>query len=398
MSYALLNRLYYQNKTEYEKLYDQRFNAETTQRFNFEIHGNTAFYCMCPEIYNLTSEIMRTDKRVFELCCDLPQVALRQFTDKCLIDEIVLTNDIEGVYSSRKEINNVLHDLRANNKRNRFYGLVNKYRMLNRDTISFISCNDIRKIYDELVLSEIEEDDPRNCPDGILFRKDMAEVANTAQKVIHHGVYPETNIIECMEKALAILNNENYPILIRIAVFHYLFGYIHPFYDGNGRTSRFISSYLLSENFEHLIGYRLSYTIKEKIKEYYNCFKICNDSKNKGDLTPFIIMFLNIIYESFKNLENALEKRWLSLEHYQEKIMQLSGFSDEFKNGICYVLLQARLYSDKGICKKELCDVFKISPSTLDKRLSELHSAGFLDKITFGRQIFYSFNINNLPE
>ena len=62
------------------------------------------------------------------------------------------------------------------------------------------------------------------------------------------------------------LNNDDINFLIRIAVFHYAFGYIHPFYDGNGRTSRFISSYLLSQRLEDLVSFRLSYTIKLNIK------------------------------------------------------------------------------------------------------------------------------------
>lgn len=84
-----------------------------------------------------------------------------------------------------------------------------------------------------------------------------------------------------MNKALAILNDKSIECVFRISIFHYLFGYIHPFYDGNGRTSRFISSYLLSKEFESIIGYRMSYSIKENINDYYKAFKVCNDPKNK---------------------------------------------------------------------------------------------------------------------
>ena len=65
-----------------------------------------------------------------------------------------------------------------------------------------------------------------------------------------------------MTKGLNILNNDEYDYMIRIAVFHYIFGYIHPFYDGNGRTSRFISSYLLSKNLLPIVSYKLASTIK----------------------------------------------------------------------------------------------------------------------------------------
>ena len=43
-----------------------------------------------------------------ELIYHVPEIALRQYTKKCLIDEIRMTNQIEGVNSTKKEINDIL--------------------------------------------------------------------------------------------------------------------------------------------------------------------------------------------------------------------------------------------------------------------------------------------------
>ena len=104
---------------------------------------------------------------------------------------------------------------------------------------------------------------------------------SATQKEIHKGLYPESKIMDAMEKSLVILEDKNLDPLIKIAIFHYLFGYIHPFYDRNGRTSRFISSYLLTKVLNNLIGYRISFTIIEHIKEYYDAFKICNHTNKQ---------------------------------------------------------------------------------------------------------------------
>ena len=64
------------------------------------------------------------------------------------------------------------------------------------------------------------------------FRRKSVSVYSPHMKEIHRGISGETEIIACMEKALFILHNKSIPPLIRISVFHYLFGYIHPFYDG----------------------------------------------------------------------------------------------------------------------------------------------------------------------
>lgn len=393
MTYTLLSKLYYKDKSAYLKLCEERKNSENTKFLNMKIHDNDAFYCLCPDIYDLTTKIMELDKKVFKIRKELPQVAISQFTRKSLIDEIILTNDIEGVYSTRKEIGVIL-DNSNQTQTNRFYGLVTKYEMLNIENLSLSTCQDIRNIYDELVLPEISEDNAENIPDGKIFRKDLAEVTTKTQKVIHKGVYPESKIIDCMEQALKVLKDESINSIIRIAVFHYLFGYIHPFYDGNGRTSRFISSYLLAEEYEFLIGYRLSYTIKENINQYYEAFKICNDEKNCGDITPFVITFLGIVCKSFENLYEALCKRASLLDEGYSRLKENQLFEDKELEELAYILLQAALFSREGINKNSLCMVLGISISTLDKRLAKV--GDFLSIQKIGKVKYYSFNIEKL--
>lgn len=392
LEYKLLSSLYYKDINQYNKLYTTRFTNENTYHFNIKINDNEAFCCLDSQIFSLCDKISKADKYIYALSSQLPSVAITQFAAKSLVDEIILTNDIEGVYSTRKEINLILNDVKKRNSRKRFEGLVAKYKMLSRTEISLNNCEDIRRIYDELVLSEVVEDDPDNMPDGVIFRKGIAEVTTSTQKVIHKGLYPEEKITDYMEQSLKILNNEDIHILIRIAIFHYLFGYIHPFYDGNGRTSRFISSYLLSKNYEYIIGYRLSYTIKENISDYYEAFKICNNPKSKGDLTPFVIMFLKIINKSFENLLDALYKRKENLEKYFSIVSKIKGIDKD----LSYVLLQGALFSNLGIDKKDLCNTLEISESTLSKRLKAIAKLGYLIVKKNGRVNHYSFNIDKL--
>lgn len=370
MEYKLLSKLYYSEKTKYEEVYNERFNSEYTCVLDFYIGDNQAFFVQLPQIFKSIVNIERTNKRIGEISMKLPGVAIGQFAKKSLIDEIVLTNNIEGVYSTRKEIMETLEELGSQNKRNRFKGLVNKYIMLSHSDIGLDKCEDIRKIYDELVLEEVVHDDPKNQPDGKIFRKESVSVNNAAQKEIHRGLYPEEKIIKAMSDALAVVNDENIDLLIRISLFHYMFGYIHPFYEGNGRTSRFISSYLLSKEYEGLIGYRISYTIKENINKYYEAFKICNDEKNKGDLTPFVLMFLNIMEISFRGLEKSLENLLAKLKFYLQHMERLPNYDKKNKD-IYSLLIQASLFSENGISTSDLMEGTNLSRSTLSKRLDK---------------------------
>lgn len=378
MNYISLLKLFYTNREQYNDIYSKRYNSENTVHLNFKIHDNQAFFIKLHEFIPKIIEIYKIDKEIAKLRWQLPEIAINHFFTKCLIDEIILTNDIEGVNSTRKEISSILSDLelqsKVKHKGERFYGLVQKYVLLKdeEEIMKFESCEDIRHLYNELVYNEIEEDDPDNLPDGKLFRKDSASVVTPTQKTIHTGVYPENNIINSMENALSILNDNSIELIFRVAVFHYLFGYIHPFYDGNGRTSRFISSYLLSKEFESIMAYRLSYSIKENISDYYNAFKICNDTRNKGDLTPFIIMFIDIIYSSLLKLKESLEEKHSQLSYYFERIINLPDGTDNKYFSLYSLLLQASLFSNEGISTGELMKILKISRTTLLKRIENL--------------------------
>lgn len=399
MEYKSLGKLFYSDKENYEKIYNERYKSEHAVHLDFLIHDNPAFFVITPEFLQKTIDIYKTDKRIKILRDRLPEKAIDHFAIRCLVDEIVITNDIEGVFSSRREINSVLSELETKSHGKRFMGLVQKYLMLqNNETMSFKTCEDIRNLYNDLVYSEVKEDNPSNLPDGKIFRKDSTSVVSPTQKELHRGVNPEEKIIDCMNKALAILNDEKIECIFRVSIFHYLFGYIHPFYDGNGRTSRFISSYLLSKEFESIIGYRMSYSIKENINDYYKAFKVCNDPKNKGDLTPFIIMFTDIIDDSLHKLVYALEKRLERLTHYKKCIMYLPNGTNEKYIGLYFLLIQASLFSENGISTQELMEVLNLSRSTITNRIKDLSDYNLIIKKSFGNIRCYSIDIDKIDQ
>ena len=183
--------------------------------------------------------------------------------------------------------------------------------------------------------------------------------------------------------------------LIKIAAFHYLFGYIHPFYDGNGRTSRFISSALLMNELNSLIGFRISYTIKENLSKYYKAFKICNDPKNKGDISPFVHFFLDIILESENNLYSALKDRQEKLEYYDRIIDRFTEEIDSSTIFLYRLLTKAALFSNYGISMHELENNMKESPNTIRKRLRQIPGKALIRKVV-GRTNYYSLDLDEI--
>lgn len=141
MPYESLYKLKYSQPGQYESIYRNRFQDADTIHLDFCIHDNPAFICPTLEIMQLIVKIHKTDKQVRALRNELPGVAIQQFTSRCLVDEIVLTNDIEGVNSTRHEIREVIEKLENKKSDKRFYGLVMKYAMLsNRESIKLDTC------------------------------------------------------------------------------------------------------------------------------------------------------------------------------------------------------------------------------------------------------------------
>lgn len=380
MLYTPLSKLYYSDKDNYEKIYSSRYNSESSCHFDIDINGNPAFLIFTSELFHLMYNIMETDKKLTALAENLPDMALIQYSKKCLVDEILITNDIEGVVSTRNEINETLISSFDSEKKEkkRFYGLVQKYYLLlKNEEISLKSSQDIRNLYNDFILTEIKDEDENNVPDGLYFRKGHVSVISKTGKIIHNGVYPETKIVNMMEQSLSVLNNESYNFLVRIAIFHYLFAYIHPFYDGNGRMTRFISSYFLTRNLHYLTGFRLSYTIKENINNYYGSFKLTNDPKNKGDLTPFVINFFKIISTLIQDLYESLRKREEQLNFYIGCIKKYA-FEGTPESGVLKILIINTLFGDDGLSINDLIEITSSSSSKIRAIIKTLRNKDIL--------------------
>ena len=390
MTYLDLRKAFHNPAHDPDQLYSRRFNDERTWHLDIQIAGADAFVYIAPEIYETLLEAARIDKEILRLETALPQRALDSYHNSCLIDEIVLTNEIEGVHSTRREIGEVLERLRQNDRRGRFFGIAQKYALLQtRPSIPLRSCADVRHIYDDLVLKEVLASDPRSVPDGTYFRTKVVHVINEAGIPIHDGLEPETRIIEEMNRALAILNDESREPLVRIALFHFLFGYIHPFYDGNGRANRFISSYFISRQYEPIVGLGISYAVKQEIGKHYKAFSQCEHPLNRGDVTPFIIAFSEICVHAMRNLRDALiEKKGQMDIHLHRSTISIP----EPLRGLIEALITATLFTFDGITAKELCETEHLSRQTLYKRLSKLRQLGLLREEKVGRKVFYKLN------
>ena len=116
-------------------------------------------------------------------------------------------------------------------------------------------------------------------------------------EVIHTPPQEESTIRKLLDNLEQYLNtNDGIDPLIKMAIIHYQFETIHPFYDGNGRTGRIINIlYLvLNELLDLPILYLSSYIIKHKA-DYY---RLLQEVRTKGSWEEWIIYMLEGIEQT----------------------------------------------------------------------------------------------------
>lgn len=93
-------------------------------------------------------------------------------------------------------------------------------------------------------------------------------------------------------------NSELHP-LVKSAVFHYEFEFIHPFADGNGRMGRMWHSLLLSQWCRFFAWLPIEDMIAKRQQEYYDALQRADAS---GDCACFVCLMLEIIRDSLHEL------------------------------------------------------------------------------------------------
>ena len=396
MKYTTLKKLYYTNESNYKSEYLQRYNAPFTQHFNISIqeynrkNSYPAFLVYTQEIALLMEHIYKSYETLLYVIHSVPPIVLNQFTLLSILEEVKSTNEIEGIHSTRKELRDIIDGTAPRSAR--FTSVIHKYNdLLSNANIEFRTCQNLRAFYDDFAHKEVITEYPANELDGKLFRKYSVDIDSGTGKTIHQGVMPEEKIISLMQYALDFLNDESVALLIRVSIFHYLFAYIHPFYDGNGRTDRFITSYFLSKHFHPLASLRLSIFIKKNRSKYYHLFQEADSELNKGDMTPFVTGFLQLLLYTFKDTIAVLQRKQSQLKTYEVKVNKFTG-SDPLLHNLYFILLQAALFYGQGISMSQLMELTKKSQKTIKARLEAMPDDHLI--ITTGNRIkYYKLNL-----
>ena len=133
------------------------------------------------------------------------------------------------------------------------------------------------------------------------------------QEVVYTPPVKHSKIVDLMSNLEKYINSEyiEYDVLIQLAVIHYQFETIHPFYDGNGRTGRILNIlYLvLKKRLDTPILYLSSYINNNK-KEYYEGLQKVRDANKWEQWVLYILEGIKeTSYNTLKIMKDIILKK-----------------------------------------------------------------------------------------
>ncbi len=353
MAYKSLAKLFYADASDArfernELLAKERLEAESTFRTGIASEVGEFFLAVPRELSVLNEQLLMGERRVSAGLGRLSPTARRQLIYGLIIDEVVSTNKIEGIHSTRRQIGELLDSLGGTGDdglaTRRFRELAKLYLDLSGgDLVAPTTPQDIRSTYDQVMCGE---DLGGNAPDGALFRRGGVEVIGAGGKVLHRGVEPESAIFESLEKMIALTQSPEIPKTYSALMAHYLFEHIHPFYDGNGRTGRYLLALNLSESLSLLTVLSLSSGIAAERSAYYKLFQETEKPLNHAELTMFVMGMLELTLEAQGALVQGLHEKDEGLLAAEERLAALvlsCGLGEKEADVLC-LLVQHELY------------------------------------------------------
>ena len=384
-NYLELSKLYYQKANIEEELNKRLENPcvyKTSLYISPILRGERVseevelFFLPIKNVLMLQDEIIQNSRDILNLSNELPEVALNYCVREIMVNEIIKSNGIEGVHTTKKDV----YDSMNSNKKYRFSGIIKKYKQITENKIEKInSAEEIRKIYDEVFSEEIMIN-PENQLDGKLFRKGLVYVTDSSMKNVHLGDSNEDLILKHIQNLIIFMNKKDINFLLKACITYYYFEYIHPFYDGNGRFGRLIFSMYLAKKLDVFTGLSLSYAIFSEKEKYSKLFLNTSNSKNFGEITFFLIGMLELIKKGQESIIKMLEDKIEKLNFSRNYLNNLN--LSDLEKDIMFVYIQNHIFSNSDLEDKELCKIINMSRPTLKNNIEQLIKKEYLTKIS----------------
>jgi Fic family protein len=204
-------------------------------------------------------------------------------------------------------------------------------------------------------------------------------------EIIYEPPQDKDKILELMNNLLSYINEDDLQDidpLIKMAIIHFQFESIHPFYDGNGRTGRIlIILYLMAKGYLNIPVLYLSRFIIQNKNDYYNGLQSVRDNNSWEDWIIFILEGVRLT--ALDTLDMIRQMKNL-MQEYKTFLRKFPFYNQDLLNN-----LFKHPYTRIEFVKDDL----NITRQTASKYLKELASdnSGLVTHIQIGK---FSYFIN----
>jgi Fic family protein len=212
------------------------------------------------------------------------------------------------------------------------------------------------------------------------------KLVNSLGQTVYTPPQSATEVLDLMSNLEKFINDNDFSDLdplIKMAIIHYQFESIHPFYDGNGRTGRIINIlYLVLQGLLDIPILYLSRYITQNKAEYY---QVLQDVRTKDDWEHLILYFLKSVEVTAKqtidlitNINNLMQDYKADIQTKLPKIYSQDLINNLFRNP----------YTKIEFLEQEL----RINKRTAQNYLDKIAELGFLEKTKVGKSNYYMNN------
>lgn len=263
----------------------------------------------------------------------IPTYALKSIRESLMIEWTYNSNSIEGNTLTLQETKMVIEE-----------GFTIKGKSL-REHFEAVNHQEAIELVESLISDSyiLKETDILNIHELVLqkIEKDFAGRFRTSGVRISGANFVPPNALKIDEYITELTdwtNTSDMNIVLKSAVFHHRFVWIHPFFDGNGRTARLLFNLLLMKE-----GFPPAIILKNDRKKYYDALNFANNG-NYSKLVLLILQALersldiylgslNNTYDDYQSISDIVNEP--SIPYGQEYVSLLArqGKIDAFKEG-----------------------------------------------------------------
>jgi Fic family protein len=185
-----------------------------------------------------------------------------------------------------------------------------------------------------------------------------------------------SDVLDCMDELSKYINetSNNYDDLLKIAVIHHRFVWIHPFENGNGRTARMLTYVMLCKKGfiipNELRLYNPTAVFSNNRQKYYDMLELADDL-TESNLLKWCEYFINSLHIDIKKVSVLTDKNYILTKIVRPAILNANN-NGQLNNTDTNILLKI---SEIGIVKAhDILNAWntRVSTATLYRKIREL--------------------------